>query len=267
MIRPIMKSDNELLVNREGPICTITINRPEKLNALSPNCLIKMSKILNELSEDAKVRSVVICGAGSKSFSSGYDIEALSVSETIKTNKSRPIDLAIQSILAFPYPIIAMINGYAYGAGCTIALSCDIRVASRNARIGMQNAKRGLVPSLDELSLFIRIIGFSRTLEIFQTGRTYDSQQCLEMNLVNYVVDNDKLKSFTYDLAKELSENAPLALRGTKIILNEIRYYPILPEEIVNKAQSLRVAANNSEDKEESIRAFREKRKPRFKGR
>ena len=264
-----MINNKELLVDTDGPVCTITINRPEKLNALSPYCLQRLSETLGELAENNVVRSVIICGSGNKAFSSGYDITALSTNTS--TNRTapladHPLDQAIRSIVSFPYPVIAMISGYAYGAGCTLALSCDIRIAAKNARMGMHAAKRGIVPHLDELGLFLKVIGFSHALEMFQTGRTYDSQRCFDMGLVNYMVEDDQLRSFTNELASELAENAPLSLRGTKLILNKIHQFQALPEEIVREAHELQIESINSEDKKESIRAFKEKRKPKFQG-
>jgi len=265
-----MRGDNELLISREGPTCTIIINRPEKLNALSPDCLLKIADTLRELSEDDAVHSVVIRGSGNVAFSAGYDIATLPTNASLDSTKpmteESPLNLAIQSIQAFPYPVIAMINGYAYGAGCALAISCDIRVAGRHARMGMHIAKRGIVATHSGYRLFLKVIGFSHTLDMFLTGRTYDSQRCLDMALVNYVVESDQLDSFTYNLARELSENAPLSLRGTKFILNKITEYPILSDEIVKEFHALQIEAITSEDMKESKRAFREKRKPKFKG-
>ena len=264
-----MLNHKELLVDIDGPACTITINRPEKLNALSPDCLQRLSETLGELAENNMVRSVIICGSGNKAFSSGYDITALSTnSSTDRTVPSaeHPLNQAIRSIVSFPYPVIAMISGYAYGAGCTLALSCDIRVAAKNARMGMHAAKRGIVPHLDELRLFVKVIGFSHALEMFQTGRTYDSQRCFDMGLVNYMVEDDQLHSFTNDLARELAENSPLSLRGTKLLLNKIAQSQVLPEGVMKEADELLIESINSEDKKESVRAFKEKRKPKFQG-
>ena len=178
-----------------------------------------------------------------------------------------PLDLAIESIRAFPFPVIAMLNGYAYGGGCELAVCCDIRVAADHARMGIPAAKRGLVYRYNGLRLLLPILGFSRTLEFLLTGRFYDSQQCLEMGLVNYVVSSDRLEAFTYELAGEMTENAPLSLKGTKFILYNIVQYPILPQELIEKFNSLRIQSLCSEDVQEATKAFKQKRKPRFKGR
>jgi enoyl-CoA hydratase/carnithine racemase len=269
--RPIVKGNSELLVDRKGRICTLSINRPEKRNALTPDCLHGMAEALGELSQEGAVRSVVIRGSGNEAFSSGYDVAALptkgSLKRMVTLKEGPPIEDAIQAIRDFPYPVVAMINGYAYGGGCELAIACDIRIAARHARMGMPPAKLGMVYRYSGYRLFLTVLGFTRTLEIFLTGRSYDSQQCLEMGLVNHVVDSDRLEAVTYELAREMAENAPLVLRGTKSILNAIAQYPILPQEQVEEFDSIRDEAFRSRDFEEGKQAFRAKRKPQFEGR
>jgi len=266
-----VSQDNSLLVDRDGALCTLTINRPEKLNALSPACLHKISEIMKELSEDNVTRVVVIRGSGDAAFSAGFDIASLPAGTVPAPEDPAAgediLSSAIESIQDFPYPVIAMVSGYAYGAGCALAAACDIRVAAQNVRMGMHIAKRGIVASCDAYRLFLKVIGFSHTLEMFLTGRAYDSRRCLEMGLVNYVVENDRLESFTHDLTHELLENAPLSLRGTKRILNKIAAYEAPPAEIIEECRRLQAEAMQSEDIKESTDAFRKKRKPRFKGR
>ncbi len=267
----MVKGNGELLIDREERICTLTINRPEKRNALTPDCLYGMAEVLGEVSQEGNVRCVVIRGSGDEAFSSGYDVAALPTKDShermVTFAERPPIEHAIQAIRDFPYPVIAMINGYAYGGGCELAIACDIRIAARHARMGMPPAKLGMVYRYRGYRLFLTVLGFSRTLEIFLTGRYYESQQCLEMGLVNQVVDGDRLEPITNELAREMGENAPLSLRGTKSILNTIARYPILPREQVEEFDSLHDEALQSRDFEEGKRAFREKRRPQFEGR
>jgi len=260
----------ELLIQENGRILTLTINRPEKLNTLVPEVLWKMADTLNALGMSATSRPVVIRGAGEKSFSAGYDIASLprdvppEIQEELKSKP--PMETAIQAIMNYPYPVIAMIQGYAFGGGCEMAIACDLRVAGEKARMGMPPAKIGLVYPYSGYRRFLNVLGYSRTLEVFLTGRYYDSARCREMGLVNYVVPDQELEKFTYDLAEELADNAPLSLRGTKSILNRIVKYPHLPPEEEEVISSLFTASLQSEDVEEGKRAFREKRKPVFKG-
>jgi len=214
---------------------------------------------------------VVIRGAGERAFSAGYDIGILpgksqSAARTTDGNKS-PFEIAMEAIGRYPYPVVAMLNGFAFGGGCELAITCDIRIAGSHIRMGMPPAKIGLVYRYGGLRRFLAILGYSRTLELFLTARYYDSRKCLEMGLVNHVVEKDELEAFTYELAQEMTENAPLSLRDTKFILNKIVEYPEVKPQDVEMFRSLSLRAIQSEDLEEGKRAFKEKRKPQFKGR
>ena len=266
-----MAVGNELIVRKEGAICTIVINRPEKRNLLTPSCLLKMTEVIEELTKEGNVLVIVIKGAGDQAFCAGYDISALPTKPTSQMEASLketpPLERALQAIRKFPYPVIAMLNGYAYGGGCELAIGCDIRIAARRTKMGMPPAKIGLVYPYPGYRRFLTVLGFSRTLEIFLTGRTYDSRNCLQVGLVNHVVDDKRLEAFTYDLAKEIAENAPLSLQGTKFTLYKIAENPILKKRDEEEIRSLFIKSLQSEDMSEGQWAFYEKRKPRFKGR
>jgi enoyl-CoA hydratase/carnithine racemase len=261
----------ELLVQREGHICTLVINRPEKRNFLVPEFLLKMADVIEDLSKEGSVRVLVIRGAGDKVFSAGYDISALPTTPSpdmeVSLKEPPPLEKALLSIRAFPYPVIAMLNGHAFGGGCELAIACDIRIAAQRTKMGMPPAKLGLVYPYQGYRRFLTVLGFARTLEIFLTGRSYDSQSCLSMGLVNYVVDDADIEAFTYDLARELADNAPLSLRGTKSVLYKIAEYPILERDDEDALRALFIQSLQSEDMEEGKRAFMEKRTPHFKGR
>ena len=266
-----MGVENELIVRKEGPICTIVINHPEKRNLLTPTCLLKMAETIEQLAEDGNVLSIILRGAGDEAFCAGYDISALPTKPTSQMEadlkETSPLERALQAIRKFTYPVIAMLNGYAYGGGCELAIGCDIRIAARRVKMGMTPAKIGLVYPYPGYRRFLTVLGFNRTLEIFLTGRKYDSQSCLQMGLVNHVVDDEVLEAFTYDLAREITENAPLSLQGTKFTLYKIAEYPLLEKGEEEEIRSLFVKSLQSEDMSEGQWAFFEKRKPRFKGR
>jgi len=266
-----MSEGGRLLEQKQGPVTTLTIHRPEKRNALSPSCLMDMCDKFEALLREDRVSVVVIRGAGREAFSAGYDIGSLPTGDTgarrPDPGEKSPLDLAIESIRHFPYPVIAMVNGYAYGGGCELAVACDIRIAARHARMGVPAAKLGVLYRYRGIRLFHTVLGYDRTLEILLSGRRYDSESCLRMGLVNDVVESDRLEDVTYGLAEEMAENAPLSLRGTKSILNAMARYPVLPQEQIAQFDALRTQAMQSEDMAEGKRAFREKRKPRWKGR
>jgi len=266
-----MTGQPPLLVNRQDTVCTLVINRPGKNNSLVPECLLKLSHTIEFLAEENAVRALIIRGAGDRFFSAGYDISALPVAPSPDAEKSLketpPLERALLSIRSFPYPVIAMLNGDALGGGCELAIGCDIRIAAKRTRMGMPPAKLGLVYPYQGYRRFLTVLGFARTLEIFLTGRTYDSRSCLKMGLVNHVIDDTDFESFTYALAGELVENAPLSLQGTKSALYKIAEYPILEREDEDALRVLFIQCLRSKDLNEGKRAFLEKRKPHFKGR
>jgi enoyl-CoA hydratase/carnithine racemase len=266
-----MTDQPELLVQRQGYVCTLVINRPEKGNFLVPECLLNMADIIENLADEGSVRVLVIRGAGDKFFSAGFDISELpaapSTGMKASLKKITPLEKALLSIRNFPYPVIAMLNGHALGGGCELAIGCDLRIAAERTNMGMPPAKLGLVYPYQGYRRFLTVLGFARTLEIFLTGRTYDSRSCLKMGLVNHVVDDADLESFTYEIAGELVDNAPLSLQGTKSALYKIAEYPILERNDEDALRALFIHSLQSEDMKEGKRAFLEKRTPHFKGR
>ncbi len=266
-----MEEKNLLLVERKERICTVTINRPEKRNALSPLLLFEFAKVLKALKEEGEIRCLVIRGAGDKAFSAGFDIGEIPANATPEEQATfrakNPLQTGFSAIPDFPYPVIAMINGAAYGAGCELALTCDIRIAAEGIRMSMPPAKLGVVYHAAGLLKFINIIGLANTKEMFLTGRAYETSRAKEMGLVHYVLPSGELENFTYQMAQEISENAPLSLAGLKTIFNKCLQYQRLSPEDERESERLRALASQSEDLKEGQRAFQEKRKPVFKGR
>lgn len=266
-----MTRQPELVVKRQEYVCTLVINRPEKANFLIPECLHNMANTIEDLADEGSVRVLVIRGAGDKFFSAGFDISELAAATSpdirASLKKTTPLEKALLSIRNFPYPVIAMLNGHAFGGGCELAIGCDIRIAAQRTNMGMPPAKLGLVYPYQGYRRFLTVLGFARTLEIFLTGRTYDSQSCLKMGLVNHVVDDADFESFTYDLAEELVDNAPLSLQGTKSALYKITEYPMLEKDDEDALRALFINSLQSEDLKEGKMAFLEKRNPHFKGR
>jgi enoyl-CoA hydratase/carnithine racemase len=263
--------ENLFLVEQQERTCTIIFNRPERRNALSPLLLYQVSEKLKQLKEEDEVRCLILRGAGDKAFSSGYDITAIpthvspEVMETLKTKN--PLQLALDAVQDFPYPVIAMINGMAFGAGCELAVTCDIRIAVDSARLGMPPAKLGVVYMPAGIMRFVNVAGLANAKEIFFTGRYYPASRAREMGLVHYVLPADQLVPFTYEMAQEISGNAPLALKGVKTIFKAcLKHQQIEPEDL-KQIEMLVAQAFNSEDLKEGQKAFLEKRKPIFKGR
>ncbi len=266
-----MEATNVLLTETKDGIGTITLNRPERRNALSPEMLIGIHETLQEWGTHDEVRTVVITGAGDKAFSGGYDIAAIPTNLTPETEKllrdSNALDIGLKSVKDFPYPTIAMINGHCFGGALNLAICCDTRIAADGVKIGMPPAKLGVVYPPDGMAQFVQIVGMARAREIFFTGRTYQGIEVKEMGLVDRLVPLSELHGTVYTLAEEITANAPLSLKGLKRILNLIEESALLSAGARAEAESLVAAALASEDLKEGQLAFLEKRKPSFVGR
>ncbi len=256
-----------LLVQTDGRVCTITLNRPEKRNSLSPELLKKLTATLGQLAASDEVRVLVIRGAENKAFCAGFDLNLLPTGDNDDGEGINPFEEAMEAIVRFPYPVIAMMNGYAFGGGCDLAVSCDIRIGVEEIKIGMVPAKLGVVYSASGLRRFIRVIGLSKTKELFFTGRHYKGPCLKEIGFLNYLVSQEDLETFTYEMAREIAENAPLSLKGTKRVLELITQASAMSREAWAEADEIATASFLSEDLKEGQTAFFEKRKPEFKGR
>lgn len=258
-----------ILIEKKERICTITLNRPEKRNALSPLLLSQLAGTLKSLQEEGEVRCLIVRGAGDKAFSAGFDLSDLAKNQSpqqIETGK-HPVQTGVDAVSKFPFPVIAMINGHAFGAGCDLAAACDIRIAAENALFSMPPAKLGLLYHPQGILRFINIVGLANAKEMFFTGRAYGAFQAKEMGLVHTVVPSHQLNSFTYQMAQEISENAPLALSGLKTTFHKcLRHQKIDPED-AREIKALQDQIFRSEDAKEGWRAVREKRHPVFRGR
>jgi enoyl-CoA hydratase len=269
-----MNEQSILLTELKSGIGTITFNRLKRKNSLSPELLFMLHNTLQEWSKSDEVRVVVITGGTGKAFSSGYDIGSIPTDiptnmslEEIKFIKSNnPLELAMKSVEEFPYPTIAMMNGYAFGAGLNMAMCCDMRIAQSDISVGMPPAKLGLVYHPDGLRQFIDVVGMAKTREIFFTARTYKGAEALQMGLVDRLVQPEELRKITYELAEEIASNAPLTLKGTKKVLAMFRERMSLTEKQTHEADVMIAQAFNSDDIKEGMFAFFEKRKPNFKG-
>lgn len=268
--RNIEMKTGMLSTETSGHIMTLVLNRPEKRNALTPGMLLEICEIFNKFSKNDDIRSVVIRGAGGKAFSAGYDIGTIPTKgdpDAIREKlRSDPLELALESVVNYPYPVIAMLNGYAFGAGCELSMCCDIRVAADDTRMGMTPAKLGVVYAPRGIQRFVQVIGLPRTKELFFTGRIYDASLIKEKGLVDYVVPKKDLESFTYSMAEEIAGNAPLSLKGTKRIINILMQSTKIRGEGLKEAESFVEQAFHSEDLREGQIAFSEKRKPQFIG-
>jgi enoyl-CoA hydratase/carnithine racemase len=245
-------------------VARLTIANPERRGALDHELLDALAGHARTL--DA--RCLVIRGSGSV-FSAGYDIgnlEGQGFEETAERLVAHPFHEAIEALEAYRYPVVGEINGHAIGGGLELALTCDIRVAARTARFGMPPAKLGLIYSHTGLRKFIDVCGPANTAELFHVGEPVDAERACAMGLVNEAVDAGELEGRVLELAGQIAANAPLSLAGNKRIIRTLRSQP-LPDEVERELIELRESCFRSEDFREGVRAFAEKRKPRWRGR
>ncbi len=260
-----MAKNKEILVKTEGSICTLTLNRPEKRNSLTPKILGLLTEEFLELRKNAKIRCVVIRGSGDRAFCSGYDITSIS-DEEIAIENGHPLTEAMRAVKSYPLPVIAMINGHAFGAGLELAVTCDLRVCAADAKLAIPPAKLGVIYHYSGIKQFLNLVGPGFTRELFLTGNPVNAERALEKGLVDHVVKRDKLEEFTYGLAEGINENAPLSMISMKKMINIWEEDNPLSEENEELIRSLLSRVRKSSDSKEGKKAFLEKRKPIFKG-
>jgi enoyl-CoA hydratase/carnithine racemase len=241
-------------------VARLTIDSPAKRNALDHEILDALAAELPRI--DARCLLVTATGPV---FSAGYDIRNLSEVEEVVAH---PFQAALEALDAFPFPVVAALNGHAIGGGLELAVTCDLRLAAQEAKLGMPPARLGLVYSHTGLRRFLALIGPAHTRELFFTGRTITAARALAWGLVDEVVPAAELEARAVEYAAGIAANAPLSLRGNKRVLRTLEAAagaldPAQERELV----ALRDASFASEDLAEGLRAFAEKRPPRWTGR
>jgi enoyl-CoA hydratase/carnithine racemase len=250
-------------------VARLTLNNPAKRNALDHDVLDALAHALPELDRGIEVRCVLITGAGG-TFSAGYDIGDIAeetFTEDAEALVAHPFHAAMEAVSAHPFPVLAAIDGPCLGGGLELAVRCDLRLCARGAKLGMPPARLGLIYGHTGLQRFIDVIGVARTKELFLTGRNMSGPRAVAIGLVHDVVPDGDLERASVELAAEIAANAPLSLRGNKRAIETLNSYRRLTPEQERELVELRRSCFASDDFREGIRAFAEKRKPRWRGR
>jgi 2-(1,2-epoxy-1,2-dihydrophenyl)acetyl-CoA isomerase len=251
-----------VLLERSKHIAILILNRPEKLNALNAFLVADIHSALDEISTDDNIRSLIITGNG-RAFSSGVDVNSQLASIENRVDPSNPLGPDVTEISPhirlMPQPVIAAINGLSVGAGLSIALASDIRIASTEALFSCMFVKRSLVPDAGCSYTLPKIVGMGIAMEMALSGNIYDSQWALEKRLVNKVVDHESLLDSAIALANDINSNPPITIRSTKQIMydHQPTLYEILPSE-----HSANDPTKGTLDRLEAARSFLEKRTP-----
>ena len=249
------------------PVATLTLNRPEVRNAISPALISEMRQAFSEIRSRPELTAVIVTGAG-KAFSAGADIANLKevTDQPVEEARLDSLDFMnfFREIYEFPLPVIAAVNGAAIGGGCGIASVADVVVAAEHARFGYTEARVGYVPALVSVFL-VRICGEKKARELLMTARLFDAEEAREIGLVNYVVAAEDLLDKAREVAAQISANSPTAIVATKQLMRDIQGLNL--DEALSAALHINTLTRTTENFREGVTAFLEKRTPEWKAR
>ncbi|HEV8178287.1 MAG TPA: enoyl-CoA hydratase-related protein [Gemmatimonadales bacterium] len=254
-----------LLFDLSNGLARVTINRPDKLNALNATVIAELGDAVTRIETDAAVRGVILTGAGSKAFVAGADISELAGQTPMQGQARSALGQQVfRRLERCGKPVIAAVNGFALGGGCELAMACHIRIAAEHAKFGQPEVKLGIGPGYGGTARLPRLVGKGRALELLLTGGMIDAAEAFRIGLVNRVVPADKLQAESETLLRAILENGPLAIRTCLEVVDAGLDTTL--------EQALSLEANHfgllsaTEDMREGTKAFLEKRKPVFKG-
>ncbi len=254
-----------LTVTHDGPITKVVLNRPHRMNTITIEMIAELSKVFEKIEEDKEIRCVILTGAGDRAFSAGADVTAFTgITPATAVDASLRGHELTSKMERLSKPIIAAINGYAFGGGLELALACDFRIASESAEMGQTEVKLGLIPGWGGTQRLGRVVGFSKAKELILTGERIKADEALRIGLVNKVVPRESLETEASAMAKSLAEGPPVALKMAKYLLNFGTEAP-LDTALKMEADAFGVVLS-TKDVMEGISAFVSKRKPEFKG-
>ena len=250
---------------QENGIAIVTLNRPETANALSTSLLNELSELLGDLAFRKDIRVVIVTGAGEKVFCAGADLkERAGMNETEVRKTVALIRETINQVEQLPQPVIAVLNGSAFGGGLELALACDIRVAVDTAQLGLTETSLGIIPGAGGTQRLPRLIGKGKAKELIFTAKRITAQEAAQIGLVEYVVPRAQLMEKALEIAGQIAANAPIAVRQAKLAVN--RGLDVDLATGLRLEQMAYEVTIPTKDRLEGLQAFKEKRKPVYKG-
>lgn len=259
-----MTNYETILIEKRESVAVLTVNRPDKLNSLNERVHLESVHALDQLRADESVRVLVITGAGEKSFVAGADIKEFAGKTAAEQRSVFQGRSLFNSLDTFPKPVIAMISGFCLGGGCELALACDLRFASERARFGQPEINLGIIPGGGGTQRLTNLIGEGKAMEMILTGDMIDAPTALKLGLVNDVFAAEELEEKTLALAAKIAEKSPIALQMAKEAVKLASRSTL--DEGLRREIDLFAICFSTEDKEEGVAAFLEKRKPVFRG-
>ena len=250
---------------RDDGIIVVTINRPERMNALDRPTLAAGRELIRDILYDKKARVLIVTGVGGKAFCAGADLKER---EGMTMDQVRQYIAYIRDTFTeienLPIPVIAAINGFALGGGLELALACDIRIAAKGARVALNETSLGIIPGGGGTQRLSRLVGRGVAKELVLTARWVSAQEAMDIGLVNHVVDDDKLMDKAIEVASQIIANGPIAITQAKFVINRGVELPLV-EALRLESEAYEVCIP-TKDRLEALAAFKEKRKPQFKG-
>jgi enoyl-CoA hydratase/carnithine racemase len=259
---------DEILVQQDGAIATVVVNRPRMRNAISLAMWAEIARVTERLARDDGVRAVVYRGAGTEAFASGADISEFEDNRKDRESAlayGRVTEAAYSAVRLCPKPTVAMVFGYCMGGAMAIAMGCDLRFAAEGARFGIPAARLGIIYPLDSVHQLVELVGPAYAKDILYSARTVEADEALRIGLIQRLLPADRLETATYEYLRGVADNAPLSVRGTKAQIRAL--FEGVTETHRRELRELALATFDSEDYREGTRAFLEKRRPAFRGR
>src|SRR6266849_4473721 len=254
-----------ILVTHHGPTAVVALNRPDRLNAMSMMLKAELVRALAELDKHEETRTIVLTGSGDKAFTAGADIHEFQGRTAIEQWRMYEHGTLYDAVDRTAKPLLAMINGYCFGGGLELAMACDIRIASDRATLGQTEINIGIIPGGGGSQRLPRLVGIGNALKLTLTGDRIDATEAARMGLVDEVVPHSRLEPRTFEIADRIGSRSALAVRLAKAAIRASARMPL--NQGLRYEQSLFTLAMASEDKEEGVHAFLEKRDPRWKDR